>query len=248
MKLKTAASFGTVIVTGADCGVGPEVVTLCLKAGYDVLFTYRSRPDRANELLLVSQRSARKVKAIEADLQASDVAYKIVGAAARLSPIVGLVNNDKSTPATTELLETTDGDMRSVFGTSVVGSLLMCKAVISHWCMSRAGGAIVNVTSTSLGTRKSGVSSAASSGAIEAYSAELAREFASNAIRVNVVRQGVTRTKESHREDVAISSHGIPMRRLGHPIEVAEAVTWMLSPKASYVTGTVLPVAGGAYP
>lgn len=123
MNSKASDSAGTVIVTGADCGAGSGVVKLCLKAGYDVLFTYRSRSDRANELLPVSRRSVRKVKAIEADLQAAVTSYKVVGAAARLTPVVWLVNNDKSASATTAFLDTREGGMRFMLGASVMSGL-----------------------------------------------------------------------------------------------------------------------------
>jgi NAD(P)-dependent dehydrogenase (short-subunit alcohol dehydrogenase family) len=237
---------GTVIVTGADGGVGAEVVKLCMNDGYDVLFTYSRHPDKANLLLLMSRSIDCKLKAMEVDLQNVEVAFKVVAAAERLAPVVGLVNVDDSPSQGRAFLDTSEEDMRTVLSAKVMSSMLMCKAAISHWSMKGAVGAIVNLTSCpSLGRQSEGVPHWASMGAVEAFSIGLAKEFAPMGIRVNVVEQGVVRAADTARTNGNPASE-IPMRRSGQAIEVAEAVMWMLSRKASYVTGTVLRVTGGA--
>jgi NAD(P)-dependent dehydrogenase (short-subunit alcohol dehydrogenase family) len=113
------------------------------------------------------------------------------------------------------------------------------------------GGSIVNISSMAavLGGLPYEVHYAASKGGVDSFTIGLAREVAMEGIRVNAVRPGVIDTPIhiAHGGDEFLKkfSENLPMKRPGLPAEVAEAVIWLLSPSASYVTGSILNVSGG---
>ena len=109
------------------------------------------------------------------------------------------------------------------------------------------GGGIVNVSSGSayIGNPGSGVHYAVSKGAVNSFTIGLSQELAGEGIRVNAVSPGVTRTDMPPQEKLESSAQFIPLGRVGEPIEVAEAIAWLLSDQASYVAGANIRVAGG---
>ena len=140
-----------------------------------------------------------------------------------------------------------------MFAVNAVGPFLTARAAVRRMSTrhSGAGGAIVNVGSAAsrVGSAGQYVDYAASKGAIDTFTLGLAREVADEGVRVNAVRPGVIDT-EIHAtggqpDKAAESAAGIPMQRAGQPPEIAEAIAWLCSSAASYVTGALLDVSGG---
>lgn len=242
---------GTVIVTGGGRGIGAEVVQLCAQAGHDVLFTYASKPHRAQEVVDRCAPFGVKVVAVQADVRDPMLATAVVEQAERLSSVIGLVNNAGITSRIGSFLDVDIDTMRDVLDVNVLGTMVMCQAVVRHWVGRGSGGSIVNVSSiaATLGSPGEYIHYAGSKAAVEGFTIGLAKEFADQGIRANVVSPGTTDTEihalsgePGRAERVAPK---IPMKRAGDPREIAEAIAWMLSDRASYVTGTVLRVAGG---
>jgi len=245
------SNLGTVVVTGGARGIGAETVKLCAQAGHDVFFTYAARPDRAEQVIAECQPYGVTVKAMQADVRDPLLSKAVIETAAEISPVVGLVNNAGITSNIGSFLDVDIDAMRDVLDVNVMGTMLICQAAVRHWVSSDAGGAIVNVSSiaATLGAPGEYIHYAGSKAAVEGFTIGLAKEFADRSIRANVVSPGTTLTEihalsgEPGRADRVAPR--IPMKRAGDAVEIAEAIVWLLSKRASYVTGSVLRVAGG---
>jgi NAD(P)-dependent dehydrogenase (short-subunit alcohol dehydrogenase family) len=192
--------------------------------------------------------------AIAADVGiAADVVRMFETAEMALGPLTALVNNAGLLERKMRLDEIDAERLQRVFTTNVVGSFLCAREAVKRMSTARGGkgGAIVNVSSAAsrIGGANEYVDYAASKGAIDTMTLGLAKEVATEGIRVNAVRPGVIYT------DIHISSGEpdrvdrvkelVPMKRGGQPEEVAHAILWLLSDESSYCTGMFLDVSGG---
>ncbi|MEN0076164.1 MAG: SDR family oxidoreductase, partial [Paracraurococcus sp.] len=160
----------------------------------------------------------------------------------------GLVNNAGITGPKALLRDSTDEVWERVFRTNVLGLAACCRAALARL---PAGGSIVNISSraSALGGAGEWIHYAATKGAVDTLTIGLAREVGPQNIRVNAVNPGLIDT-ELHAnagmpDRVERMSAGVPLARGGSAEEVAEAVLWLLSDAASYVSGALLPVGGG---
>ena len=140
-----------------------------------------------------------------------------------------------------------------MFGINVIGSFLCAREAVRRMSTKHGGpgGAIVNLSSAAarLGAPGQYVDYASAKAAIDAFTLGLAREVATEGIRVNAVRPGIIET-EIHAsggqpDRAAQMAPQVPMRRAGSADEVAQAIAWLLSDAASYTTGAVIDVTGG---
>jgi NAD(P)-dependent dehydrogenase (short-subunit alcohol dehydrogenase family) len=164
-----------------------------------------------------------------------------------------LVNNAGTLAKQMELVDMSQARIEEVFRSNVIGSMLCAREAVRLMSTKRGGqgGSIVNVSSAAsrLGAAHEYIDYAASKGAIDTFTLGLAKEVASEGIRVNAVRPGFIDTPiharggEPKRLERVVSS--IPMQRWGQPIEVAHAIAWLLDDEASFVTGALLDIAGG---
>ena len=241
----------SIIVTGGARGIGAEIVRLCSQAGYDVCFTFQQQHDAANALVAQCHTHLGKVVAIQADVSDHNKRHAVLAAACELSPLYGLVNNAGITSLLGRFEQVDEATIRQVFEINVMGTMLMSQQAIRYWLQHNQPGNIVNVSSIAAktGSPNEYVHYAASKAAVESFTIGLAKEVAAQQIRVNAVSPGITRTEihalsgEPNRPDHIASK--IPMQRAAEASEIAEAVRWLLSPAASYMTGAIVPVAGG---
>lgn len=245
-------SLGMVLVTGGSRGIGAETVRLLAGAGYDVCFTYATRADAAEAVAGEVRVQGRQAACVQADVgdpgAAEDVLRRIPK---HLPPLVGLVNNAGITGPLGPFKDVSVQTMKSVLDVNVLGTMLFCQAVVRQWLAQGRKGSIVNVSSIAAVTGSPGeyVHYAGSKAAVEAFTVGLARELGPAGIRVNCVSPGTALTEihaaagEPNRPQRV--AERIPMRRPAEAREIAEAVVWLLSGRASYVTGSVLKVAGG---
>lgn len=194
-----------------------------------------------------------KALALQADVaDEAQVMAMFAALDARLGTLSALVNNAGILFRQANIEQLTAERINQVLGTNVTGYFLCCRESVKRMALRHGGqgGAIVNVSSAA-SFRRCGeyVDYAASKGAVDTLTIGLAREVAAQGIRVNGVRPGFIYTEmhasggEPGRVDRVKDS--LPMRRGGQPQEVAEAIAWLLSDAASYVTGTFIEAAGG---
>lgn len=168
--------------------------------------------------------------------------------AERLGPVRGLVNNAGIAAPRARVADLDADRLEGLLAVNVLGSFLCAREAVRRM---DGGGAIVNVSSRAavLGSPGEYVDYAASKAAVDALTVGLSKEVASDGIRVNAVRPGLIVTdihaSVGRPERLAELAPTVPMGRAGTPEEVAEAIVWLLSDAASYVTGTFLDVGGG---
>lgn len=240
------------IVTGAGRGIGAAIARLAATKGYAVAVNYRSDEAAAEALAAGIRADGVQAVAIQADVALeTEVDRLFARTEAELGPPAALVNNAGITGRIAPFMDTDPATIESVFRTNVYGTMHCCRAAIDAFRRSGTRGVIVNLSSVaaSTGSPREYVHYAASKAAVETFTLGLAREMAPEGVRVCAVAPGSTLTgihaaagEPGRPERVAPM---IPMGRLATPEEIAEAVLWMLSPAASYVSGTTLRCAGG---
>lgn len=245
---------GVAIVTGASRGIGRATALLAAERGYDVCVNYVQDARAADETVAAIERAGRRAIAVRADVRSEiDVTAMFAEVDRHLGPLDALVNNAGILDRQTRLDTMTADRLERVFGVNAIGAFLCAREAVRRMSTKHGGrgGAIVNVSSAAarIGSAGEYIDYAASKGALETMTLGLAREVAEEGIRVNAVRAGHIYTDihagGGQPNRVQRLSGTIPMKRGGEPIEVARAILWLLSPDASYVTGTFLDVTGG---
>lgn len=242
------------LVSGASRGIGRATARLLVQEGYTVAVNYHRQRDAADEVVAEILARGGKAFAVQADI--SDES-QVEAMFARIDeeglPLTALVNNAGILFQQSRVEALSAARINQVLATNVTGYFLCCREAVKRMSTQHGGqgGAIVNVSSAAarLGSPGEYVDYAASKGAVDTLTSGLSLEVAASGIRVNGVRPGFIYTEmhasggEPGRVDRVSSA--IPMQRGGQPEEVAQAIAWLLSDKASYVTGSFIDLAGG---
>lgn len=241
------------LITGAGRGIGAATASLAAARGYDVGVNFKSDFAAAAEVVGAVKAKGRKALAIAADMGREADVERMFKEADTLGRLTHFVYN-AGIPGRAGRLESADsGMMREVIEVNVMGALWSMQHAIRR--MSRKhggqGGSIVLLSSVAadIGGPNEYIWYAASKGAVESMTYGLSKELAADGIRVNCVSPGASETRihadSGQHEKLAKVAPMIPMGRVGKPEESAEAILFLLSDAASYISGTVLRVAGG---
>jgi NAD(P)-dependent dehydrogenase (short-subunit alcohol dehydrogenase family) len=242
------------LVTGGGRGIGAATARIAAERGYDVCVNYRANSDAAGRVVADIRAAGRRAIAVAADVASEpDVVRMFETCDRELGRVDALVNNAAILERQTRLDAMDTARLTRVFATNVVGPFLCAREAVKRMSTKYGGrgGAIVNVSSgaSRLGSPNEYIDYAASKGALDTMTTGLAREVASEGIRVNAVRAGHIYTElhasggEPNRVERVKSL--VAMKRGGQPEEIAYAILWLLSNEASYATGAFLDVSGG---
>lgn len=245
---------GTVIVTGGSRGIGAAVALVAAERGFAVAVNYANGKTEAASVVRMIRERGGRAASIWADVSREEEIVRLFLEAERdLGPIRGLVNNAGITGGFARVEDVTGTALDRLWAVNVTGTILCAREAVRRMSTKRggSGGGIVNISSIAarVGSPGEWVHYAASKGAVNSFTIGLAREVATEGIRVNAVAPGLIDTPLHARNGepgrLERMKPSIPMGRAGTAEEVAEAVVWLLSEKAAYVTGTILEVGGG---
>lgn len=238
-----------VLITGGGRGIGAATAKLLASRGYAVCINYRQRADSAAEVVAAIEAAGGHALALQADVSdEAQVVSLFDETERRLGPVTHLVNNAGALSTQSRLVDMELERFNRVMAANATSCFLCCREAARRMA---AGGAIVNLSSVAaqLGAAFEYVDYAAAKGAVNSLTKGLAKELAGEGIRVNAVSPGLIYTDihadGGERGRVDRLGPTLPMQRGGTAEEVANAIAWLLSDEASYVTGTILDVAGG---
>jgi NAD(P)-dependent dehydrogenase (short-subunit alcohol dehydrogenase family) len=245
-----ASQKPVLLITGAGRGIGAACARLAGGRGFQVGVNYLRDRRAADEVVAAIQAAGGTALAIQGDMKVeADIARVVQTLEGAFGRLTHLVFNSGITSAASRLEAVKTEALREVLDLNVLGALLCARAAIPRISTKHggAGGAIVLISSAAatLGSAGEYVWYAASKGAIDSMTIGLARELAADGIRVNAVAPGLIATEIHPPGRLERLAPAVPMARAGSPEEVAEAIVFLLSDAASYVTGIVLRVAGG---
>ncbi|HAO75930.1 MAG TPA: short chain dehydrogenase [Pseudomonas sp.] len=242
------------LITGASRGIGAATARLAAQQGYALCLNYHQRADAANAVLEQVRGLGVTAIAVQADVaDETQVLHMFEAIDREFGRLDVLVNNAGMLEQQMRLEQMDAARWTRVLGANVIGSFLCAREAIKRMSTRHGGrgGAIVNLSSVAarLGAPGEYIDYAAAKGAIDSMTLGLAKEVASEGIRVNAVRPGVIHTDihaaggEPDRVERVKAS--VPMGRGGQAEEIAETILWLASEQASYTSGALLDVAGG---
>jgi len=245
---------GVVLVTGSGRGIGAATARLAARRGHAVFVNYAEREDRARAVVEEIRAGGGRAAMGRADVSREDEVEAMFAAVDReLGPLTGLVNNAGITGPATRLEGYDAATIRRVLDVSVVGTMLCTRQAARRMSTKHGGGggSIVNLSSVAatIGGAGQWTAYAAAKGAVNSLTVGLSRELAPEGIRVNALLPGLIDT-EIHAaaglgDRLAQLAPSVPAGRIGTAEECAEAIVWLLSGEAAYLTGALIPVAGG---
>lgn len=241
------------VVTGGSRGIGRAAALAAAKRGYKVVVGYASNESAAREVVSQIEASNGKAIAVKCDVGIEADIVNLFKAADEFGKLGALINNAGVVDKTARVDEMSAERLARMMNINIVGSILCAREAVKRMSTKHGGegGVIVNLSSVAatLGSPGLYVDYAASKGAIDTFTVGLAREVSGEGIRVNGIRPGLIDT------DIHASggepgraqrlAHTVPMKRVGTADEVANAIVWLMSDEASYVTGTIFDVSGG---
>ena len=241
------------IITGGSRGIGRATALAAAVRGFKVVVGYASNQAAANEVVTSIERRNGKAIAAKCDVGSESDILALFEAADKFGTLGALVNNAGIVGTTSRVEDMPAERIQRMMAVNVTGSILCAREAVKRMSTRHGGkgGVIVNLSSVAakLGSPNTYVDYAASKGAIDSFTVGLGHEVAGEGIRVAAIRPGLINTDihasggepdRAHR-----LAHMVPMKRVGTAEEIANAIVWLMSDDASYVTSAILDVSGG---
>jgi NAD(P)-dependent dehydrogenase (short-subunit alcohol dehydrogenase family) len=251
--LGTNVTDKVVIITGGSRGIGRAAAIAAAARGFRVVVGYASNEAAARDVVSTIEAKNGKAIAVKCDVGSENDILALFKAADDFGVLGALVNNAGIVGPTARVEDMSAERIARMMAVNITGSMLCAREAVKRMSTRHGGkgGVIINISSVAarLGSANTYVDYAASKGAVDSFTVGLGHEVAGEGIRVAAIRPGLIDTEihasggepdRAHR-----LSHMVPMKRVGTAEEIANAIVWLMSDEASYVTGTILDVSGG---
>ena len=242
-----------VVITGGSRGIGRATALAAAARGFRVVVGYASNKKAADEVVAQIEAKVGKAIAVKCDVGSEADILALFKAADAFGTLGALVNNAGIVGPSIRVDAISAERIQRMMAVNVTGSILCAREAVKRMSSRHGGkgGVIVNLSSVAakLGAPNTYVDYAASKGAIDSFTIGLGYEVAGEGIRVAAIRPGLIDTEihasggepdRAHR-----LAHVVPMKRVGTSEEIANAIVWLMSDDASYVTSAILDVSGG---
>jgi NAD(P)-dependent dehydrogenase (short-subunit alcohol dehydrogenase family) len=242
-----------VVITGGSRGIGRAAALAAAARGFRVVVGYASNQKAADEVVRQIEGKNGKAIAVKCDVGVEADILALFKAADAFGTLGALVNNAGIVGPTMRVDQMSAERIQRIMAVNITGSFLCAREAVKRMSTKHGGkgGVIVNISSVAakLGSANTYVDYAASKGAIDTFTVGLGQEVAAEGIRVAAIRPGLIDTEihasggepdRAHR-----LAHVVPMKRIGTADEIANAIVWLISDEASYVTTAILDVSGG---
>ena len=241
------------IITGGSRGIGRATALAAAARGFRVVVGYANNETAAREVVSVVEASHGKAIAVKCDVGSESDILALFNAADAFGALGALVNNAGIVGTTMRVEDMSAERIARMMAVNVTGSILCAREAVKRMSTRRGGkgGVIVNLSSVAakLGSPNTYVDYAASKGAIDSFTVGLGHEVAGEGIRVAAIRPGLIDTEIHASGGEPDRAHRlapmVPMQRVGTADEIANAIIWLMSDEASYVTSAILDVSGG---
>jgi NAD(P)-dependent dehydrogenase (short-subunit alcohol dehydrogenase family) len=247
----------TLLITGGASGIGAATAKLAASRGHKVAINYRSRGAEAKKVVADIAAKGGQAVALAADVsREADISGLFDSAEKALGPITHLVNSAGIGTSPTRVADFDAAVLARLFAVNAVGLMLCCREAARRMSTKRGGkgGVVVNVSSMAgtIGGRPGASAYAASKAAVDSFTMGFAKDVALEGIRAVSLRPGMIETEMTERTlaDRAVRAaieSTIAMGRIGQAREIANAILWLLSDEASFISGVTLDASGGGF-
>lgn len=242
-----------VVITGGSRGIGRATALAAAARGFRVCIGYVSNEAAANEVVAAIEAKNGKAIAVKCDVGSEKDILALFKAVDGFGVLGALVNNAGIVGPTARVEDMSVERIQRMMAINVTGSMLCAREAVKRMSTRNGGrgGVIVNLSSVAakLGSPNTYVDYAASKGAIDSFTVGLGHEVAGEGIRVAAIRPGLIDTEIHASGGEPDRAHrlagNVPMKRVGTADEIANAIVWLMSDDASYVTSAILDVSGG---
>ena len=242
-----------IVITGGSRGIGRAAAIAAAERGYRIVVGYASNKAAADEVVAQIERRNGKAIAVQCDVAHEKDILALFKAADAFGTLGALVNNAGIVGPSVRVEDMSAERIQRMMAVNVTGSILCAREAVKRMSTRRGGkgGVIVNLSSVAsrLGSPNTYVDYAASKGAVDSFTIGLGHEVAGEGIRVAAIRPGLIDTEIHASGGEPDRAHRlapmVPMKRVGTAEEIANAIVWLISDEASYVTSAILDVAGG---
>jgi NAD(P)-dependent dehydrogenase (short-subunit alcohol dehydrogenase family) len=242
-----------VIITGGSRGIGRATALAAATRGFRVCIGYASNEAAAKQVVGAIEAKNGKAIAVKCDVAEESDILAMFAAADKFGTLGALVNNAGIIGPSMRVEEMSFERIQRMMAVNVTGSIMCAREAVKRMSTRNGGkgGVIVNLSSVAakLGSPNTYVDYAASKGAIDSFTVGLGHEVADEGIRVAAIRPGLIDTEIHASGGEPDRAHrlagNVPMKRVGTAEEIANAIVWLMSDDASYVTSAILDVSGG---
>ncbi len=243
----------TILITGASRGIGAATAKRAASAGYRVAVNYSTNATAAQAVVREIEAQGGQAVAFKADVTQSEQVTELFKAVDQTLGGIDVLVNNAGILETFKITEAQPEQVRRTFEANLFSLYYCSREAVKRMSteLGGKGGVIINMSSAAarLCNMPGGNAYSASKAAVNGFNLSLANEVAAQGIRVNAVSPGLIATDiQNGRGGIEVAAElatsAVPMRRIGQPEEIAEAVIWLASPAASYVHGAVLDVSG----